>query len=134
MGLKLGMKKISISTLKKNLFLKDLVEAMKQMSVDDDGDLIEKIFLNCYSIVYPKFGIIADELDDYEKIELEDGGEEQFILGQFRKKIKNFTEFEILLHRSFFEGTLLNKISDNFSLIYYFEFKTECHYLVFFKI
>ena len=47
------------------------------------------------------------------------------------KKIKK-TDL-IKIYNNLFDGKLLSKIASGFELIFYFEFKQECHYLIFSK-
>jgi len=118
----LGMKKLSIPILKKKIFLRDLLGRMEYMPDDGiDGNLISEIFINSEFIDYDPNDMSSD---NFEGI-LEE-------LGRFYKKIKN-TDFDIFIQKHMFDGKLLGKLAVGFELVFYFEFREECHYLIFSK-
>ena len=113
----LVVKNLSISILKKKIFLRDLLTRMKDISDSSiEGNLIDEILL-------------CSEFIDYD---INDLSEEKYnSLIDLYKKIKK-TDL-IKIYNNLFDGKLLSKIVSGFELIFYFEFKQECHYLIFSK-
>ena len=116
------MKKLSISLLKKKMFLKDLVEAIKFLPDERiEGNLIDEILLNSKFIEYDDNDLTEDGFTYRYK---------QLSKFKNKNKTKN-SDFELTLQKYVYEGKLLSKIGDGFKLIYHFEFKIDSHYLVF---
>ena len=114
------MKSLSISALKKKIFLRDLLTSMKRISTSGlEGNLIDVI-------------LIDSEYYDFNDPDNDEWYEDKYIgLEDLYKKIKK-TDL-LKLKKNLFDGKLLSKIASSFELIFYFEFQQECHYLIFSK-
>jgi len=113
----LVMKNLSISILKKKIFLRDLLRRMKDMpNVSIEGMLIDEILLNSEFIDYDTNDMSEEKYDALVKL---------------YKRIKRTDLYN--LYNNLFDGKLLSKLAVGFELIFYFEFREECHYLIFSK-
>ena len=111
------MQKLSIPILKKKIFLRDLLRRMKDMpNAGIEGMLIDEILLNSEFIDYDTNDMSEEKYDALVKL---------------YKSIKRTDLYN--LYNNLFDGKLLSKLAVGFELIFYFEFREECHYLIFSK-
>jgi|TARA_B100000586_G_C19985671_1_gene373991 hypothetical protein len=123
-------KNYTISYLKKNINIKELINGM---------DLNEFTSTSLYTpidAIFRSFKVVEDatwkdlylgnSFDPYYR-------KKEFELEKFKKSIQG-TEFQEKIRKFIFDGSLLPKLNNNFKLEIYFEMKSCAHYLIYSKL